>query len=53
MGLRMNFFLTLWVLTEKSDRGDSRKPIYRGNRLKKGAYTVCGFQRGAWQKRGG
>ena len=34
-------------------RGAYEKPVYRGNYLKRGAWTVSRFKgRGAWQKEG-
>ena len=42
----------LWEFTEKSDfrRGVMKKPIYRGDYLKKGAWTVCSFKRRLGEK---
>ena len=33
--------------------GIHKKPIYRGDCLKRGPWTVCRFKERAWQERGG
>ena len=55
MGLRMKDLIFLGF-TEKSDfygGGVHEKPIYRGDCLNRGAWTVCRFNGWTWQEREG